>query len=173
MFLFIGPNSYFIFIYECIDYYVVFISESKYDDEIILIGSFKNSDPRRIDEYTIHKLKDSHSFDRYPGYNRIHKGLNKFRTKVQFETPYLYSTANWWVDDCSKNVSKIYPSQPIYQNYGRSVKLRNKIKKVDQQDNEKYNFTYQILSHTQMTTPELKFLIPGIFYLKSHKVYYH
>ncbi|KAL4219867.1 hypothetical protein ACF0H5_020278 [Mactra antiquata] len=123
---------------------------SKYDDEVILTGTFNNSDPTRIRNYRLHKLKQSADFtDRL--FNVVKKGKDKYLTKIQFEKPFLSSTANWWEDGCYRNASQIIPSQPIYETYGKSVMQAVKHKRKDGK------FVYQI--QTEDAMPHMRFKI--------------
>lgn len=126
-------------------------SESRYDDEVILKGNFKDNNPKHIEQYSLHKLHVSNEFDRSRDFNVI-SSVDMFMTKIQFERPFLYSTGTWVQGGCDKNLTQIVPSQSMYEEYGQPVEKPEKRR-------EEGKFVYQILSKGAL--PHIKFHIPG------------
>ncbi|XP_052217276.1 uncharacterized protein LOC127835070 isoform X3 [Dreissena polymorpha] len=124
-------------------------TESRYDDEVILKGSFKHQDPRKAENFTLHKMKNINDLRRSPF--TISSSTTKLFTKIQFERPFQHSTLTWIEGGCDKNLSQILPSQPIYEDYGKTVQPPEK-----RMDNGQ--FVYQIMSKDEL--PHIRFSIP-------------
>lgn len=129
--------------------------ERKYDDEVILVGNFRSSNSRRVDDFSLHRLKSSTDFTRRPF--TINSSTNRMFTQIQFEEPFLYSTDTWVDDRCDKNLSQILPSQKIYHESGETIQ-------EPQKRSETYGFVYELLSKE---TPRILFSLQGVvFYYK-------
>ena len=137
-------------------------------DEVMLIGTFGNerdqSGALKVD-YSLHRLKKSNEFDRSMSFNIRRTSSTSLRTKIQFESPFLYSTSTWRTDGCDKNVTKIVPPQTQYHTQGQPLEqmVRKKLPRTERSGREKEgNFLYELL--TVGTSPHVKFTVPGETY---------
>ncbi|XP_052785111.1 uncharacterized protein LOC128220662 isoform X2 [Mya arenaria] len=141
------------------------ITGRQYDNEVILIGSFRSNMSDYVNNYSLHKLKDPYDFIR--GDYNIYQNTNGWFTKIQFERPFLYSTQKWQADRCHKNLSQIIPSQSIYDEYGEAVPgAQKRMERSSYTSFDSPAHVYEVL--LKDTEPRVAFSIPENESILSH-----
>ncbi|KAL3848201.1 hypothetical protein ACJMK2_019075, partial [Sinanodonta woodiana] len=116
-------------------------------NEVILEGKYEKNKTN----YQLHPLKKSWEFQYKKDFEVNQTDKYKYRAKVQFEKPFLYSSSTWQQGGCEKNVSQIHPDQPLHRDHGIILETPN-VKNVDGR------FLYPLVANS--TPPHIQFFIP-------------
>ncbi|KAK7482834.1 hypothetical protein BaRGS_00025867, partial [Batillaria attramentaria] len=120
-------------------------------DDLILTGNHRELEKIgdiHMKPFVIHSLKKNHEFARRRGmFDVKSESDSQYRTAVQFERPFTFSSQTWHRSGCDKNMSQIFPNQTLYKNDATHVLAR---KRQDQ-------FLYQMYHADR--SPYIKFSV--------------